>query len=194
MRTADRQHLLLTAAQSPGGLAEPLPQPRKQVDDLGAAGPSSLARGEGTQVEVLCHRQIREHTPSLEGLADSGCHDPIRRAADDGCPRETNVAMCDLSAMKGQKAADRAEDARLAGTVRAQQGDRTSLDHIERDVVRCEHRAAIPDGHTLHFEKAHRVACPALGAVERPEQDLARMQRRVILRDPGSAVMAIPFV
>ena len=84
-RAADREHLLLAAAQQAGALVDALAQDREQLEHLVAQPPlaGAVARRERAEPEVLADRQIGEHAAALERLRDAERHQArrVERAA-----------------------------------------------------------------------------------------------------------------
>ena len=87
----DREHLLLTAREGARILTESLSQPRKERESaLAVLGdPRRIAAREGSDLEVLVHRQVGEDPAALGRVRDPEPHDLVRREGGERIGRRT---------------------------------------------------------------------------------------------------------
>ena len=175
-RAADREHLLLTAAQKAGALVDALAQDREHLEDLVAQPPlaGAVARRERAEPEVLTNRQIGEHAAPLERLRDAERHQARRVGALGRTSVEADVTRDDRAAVVGEQPADGAQKRRLAGTVGADERDRFAGADVERDVRQREHRAAVSDRRLSNLEQAHPSPLPSPGSATRRQATTGR--------------------
>ena len=121
-RAADRQHLLLAAAEQAGALVEPLAQDREQLEDVASrcrARARRTRRGAGSAPTVRSANTRRPSSVWAMPRATS-------RAASARRVERPSKRMSPLdhgAAVVGEQAADGAQQRRLAGAVGAQQRD-----------------------------------------------------------------------
>ena len=127
-RPADRGRLLLAAGEAAG---PPSPQRHEQRErlehgvDVPAAGP---ARG-GAHPQVLLDRQAGEQPAPLRNERDAHPHAPVGGHAGDVAGRRARPCR----RRRLVRAGDRAQQGRLAGTVRAHERERLARIERERD-------------------------------------------------------------
>jgi hypothetical protein len=139
-RTADGQHLLLAAGQFGPRAAPPLAEHVEELVDR-AEPPVPLAGRPGRtgpEQQVLLDREVAENPAAFHAVRDAETDDAVRGPSVDAAPVEPDLAAGDR-----QHPADRPGRGRLAGTVRAQQGEHFPFRHGERDVVQRAERAVL---------------------------------------------------
>src|SRR5262249_16259786 len=82
---ADNQHLLLTTRECPRRLGHPFAEAREECEhSLEAVGALGLRSAwVGAQLEVLAHREAREHLAALRHLHNTALAHPVARQSVD---------------------------------------------------------------------------------------------------------------
>jgi hypothetical protein len=114
---------------------------------------AAVAAGEAAQPQVLVDRELDDDATPLRHVREAAADDVLDRDA-----RDVLAGQRDRAGLRPDQAVDRAQQARLAGAVRAQdRGDR-ALRHRQPDAVQCRHRP-VGDGEVLHREHARGGGC-----------------------------------
>jgi hypothetical protein len=155
-RPADRQHLLLPAAQGPGEVHAPFLQPRKELVDA-RDGPRIRSAGlTRDDAQVLVDRQRGEHAATLRDERDARVRDLARRQ-----PGKITIAELDAATARRGHAHDGPDRGRLPHAVSAEQCDgRAGSDpqvHALKDVALAVERV-----HVLQPQLAHGFGLPAV--------------------------------
>src|SRR3989442_3267512 len=126
----DRAHLLLAARQGAGQLTLALAQAREEREDhLERVGATRAIRRAAAELEVVAHGHRREELTALRHVSDAA-RDDLRRPE----TVEPRAVELDAPGAHRQEPADRPQGRRLAGAVPADQRDRLTLPHLERDL------------------------------------------------------------
>ena len=133
-RATDGEHLLLAARERLGRLVRALLQHREERVDPrqgpGGHGAPVAAGAVGAELEVLAHGHRAEQQPALGHERQALAHEALGpRRGDAG------AAVGDRPRADGDEADDGLEQRRLAGAVRADDGDELALADGEVDVV-----------------------------------------------------------
>ena len=139
-RAADRQHLLLAAAERARHLGAALGQHRQQLVDLIERRAPRRARGRriGADLEVLQHGHEREQPPPLGHQ-----HQPVQDPLVGGQRVDARLADEDAAGRAGAQAGEREHQRALAGGVGADQADDLAGFDRDVDVVQDLHRTVI---------------------------------------------------
>src|SRR3990170_4320945 len=130
-RPTDCQHLLLAAGQRPALLTRPLGEAREEAEDVLDILVDLAARTRvGAHLEVFHDRQPREDPAALGRVADPVAHQLVG-----GGMRDVAPTKVDRPRPRVEQAADRLEGRRLAGAIRADQGDDLALANLEGDAL-----------------------------------------------------------
>src|SRR5882724_11528026 len=158
----DRAHLLLAARQGTGQLALALAQTREQrEDEPERVGATRAIRRAAAQLEVVAHGHRGKQLTAFRHVGDAARGD-LRRSE----PVEPLALELDAPGADRQEPADRLQGGRLAGAVPADQRDRLTPPHLERD-PRDRDQVAVagfdpvkPEqrGHTLRPDRPPRLS------------------------------------
>ena len=151
-RLGQHDHLLLSARQGPCGHLEALPEGGEQLQC--ALAPSAcLLTGEGIgrDPDVVVHRQLGQETPSLWDDRHPGPPDTLRSGPGKVATVEQHRAFLEL-----QHAGNGQDQARLARSVRAEQGGDLTGGDVDRDIA--HHGPASPE-HAQSPQTEHIARC-----------------------------------
>src|SRR2546428_1128643 len=167
--TSDREHLLLTAAQGPGALPQPLAQAREILEHAGRilARATEVPSGVPAEQQVLAHRQMGEDLPSFGHLDDPGAHHTVRAPAID-----TPTVELDRAARRPEETGDHPQYGRLARAVRPEERDDAPLGDLETDAVQ---RADAP---VVGLDLVHDEERTSRAKHRRPGAKVRRGRRR----------------
>ena len=146
-RSADRQHLLLPAAQGDRKRVGLLPKHRKLAKHPGDAVMRLVATSHGRCRDVLCDRQSREHTPALGHIAQPKPCAPRRGLW------KRNAVKIGFARHLAAKAHRVTHQCRLAYAVASEQGDDLSRIDTEARVMN-DHGFLVPSACVTQFEHA----------------------------------------
>src|SRR5690606_21629678 len=151
-RPGEGQHLLLAAGQRAGGLAAPLGQDGDPLLHLfGIPRPAAVSG----DLEVLGHRETREHPVALGQQAEAPAGDPPRRQAVDPLAFEGDGALPRL-----HEPGDGVDERRLAHPVAAEDGHHLVVAHGEVETAEDVTRAVVRvHAGELQDRVAHCVTC-----------------------------------
>ena len=137
-RATEREHLLLATGQRSGRLTQPLLQAGKHVEDelLDVRPRRRTAGSDGAELKMLGDREVRKDLPAFGHVHDPAAHDLVRIEL-----VEPLALELDRASPRCDDAGDRAQQRRLAGTVRAEHGREAALLDIERNVAQHQRQA-----------------------------------------------------
>src|SRR5262249_33782248 len=141
-RAPDREHLLLAARQRPGRLPPALGEARKLIEY-----PHHIRRDlAAIAAQVSAHFQIFQYRHLWENVA------PLRTMRDPEGENSAGRDMGDVAAFERDRACDRVQQSRdrlqgrrLAGPVRADEGNELTLPDGERHALERRHLAVATD-------------------------------------------------
>src|SRR5262249_41150399 len=115
---------------------------------------SAGARKHRRHVEVLRDRERRKHLPAFRHLPDAEIANAVAFPSAD-----VDIAECDAAARRAMHARDRANERRLAGPIRADNGYDRSFVDVERHVVE-RLRVAMEDIEILDAQHQSPASAP----------------------------------
>src|SRR5207245_6765128 len=150
-RPRDREHLLLASGERSGHLPLALAQDGKEGEPAlhVLLDPVLVAAQERTQLKILPQGEVGEDPAPLRRVGKAALDQLVRLH-----PRDRLLAVEDASSGRLQETGDRPQRGRLAGAVRADEGDDLAFAHFARDASQRV------DGAVVHVE--------AIEAQERP--------------------------
>ena len=158
-RSSARPRALLLAAREPVGVVGLAPRQAHAGEQLAGVllrlGARRAVGARRRQDHVLEHREVREEVERLEDEAQAPAHaDRRARGVGDDLAVEEDVAVVDLL-----EQVHAAQQRRLAGPARADQGDRLVRAHLEVDAAQDVRLAVgLGDAARLQHGRAHRAA------------------------------------
>ena len=123
---------------------------REELVDLTELRGLAVRLVKGTDLEVLEHGHLREDPASLRHVTDPELDGLVCREA-----RDVDAVEPERALGRVVQSRDHPERGRLAGAVRAEQGDDLTLIDRDREIVQGRD-GAITDLHACHFEKRHQ--------------------------------------
>src|SRR5699024_131825 len=148
-RTANRHHLLLSAAEGAGRIILLILQDREQSEHLFQRLLDAWLVASvqiGTEHQVLQDRHLREKHPTFRTLDHSSIDNMRWLASLQAIPIESDIAFS-----QSVQAADRAENRTLAGTIGAQQHNQLPFTNLQADAIECA-KAAVLNNNILKLQ------------------------------------------
>ena len=150
---ADRQHLLFAAGQIPGKAAA-LGQTREVAEDqLDVGLDLAVAADECAEPEILQHRHVGNDAAAFHDLGNAAAHDSLRFAAVGPHAVEHDLAAGDRAVLRLQESGDGLQHGRLAGAIRAQQGNDCAACNAKAHAAQRQDHVVIDHLDVLHAQQ-----------------------------------------